>query len=163
MRTLFGTDGIRGRANIYPMTGEIIFLLGRAVTTHFQIVGIRPRIIVGKDTRLSCYMLEQAFCAGVCAQGGEVIATGPLPTPGIAFVTKNMRGHAGVMISASHNPYYDNGIKLFDSQGFKLPDEVENELEEMVLNPSRIPVHLDDQLGNAVRFERSFWSIFSSL
>ena len=156
-RKLFGTDGIRGRANIYPMTGEIAFALGRAATSYFQRMtkSKKPLIIIGKDTRLSCYMLEQAFSAGVCAQGGRAILTGPIPTPGVAFVTQSMRADAGVMISASHNAYYDNGIKLFDRTGHKLADSVEIELEKMVLNPSLIPQKLDDELGNAKRLDEA--------
>ncbi len=116
-RKLFGTDGIRGKANVYPMTGEMAMALGRAVTSYFQKSkkNHRPIIVIGKDTRLSCYMLEQAFSSGVCSQGGMGILTGPLPTPGVAFVTKSMRADAGVMISASHNSYQDNGIKIFDA------------------------------------------------
>ena len=159
-RKLFGTDGIRGKANVYPMTGNIAFQLGRAVTHYFQTKNKGrnklPLIIVGKDTRLSCYMLEQAFSAGVCSQGGEVILTGPLPTPGIAFVTKSMRADAGVMISASHNPFYDNGIKIFDAFGYKLPDEVESLLEDMVLNPENLPTKLEGELGNAKRLREVF-------
>jgi phosphoglucosamine mutase len=154
-RKLFGTDGIRGRANVYPMVGEVAFALGRAVTAHFQKFSKNknPIIIIGKDTRLSCYMLEQAFSAGVCSQGGKAILTGPLPTPGVAFVTQSMRADAGIMISASHNTYFDNGIKIFDRTGHKLPDEVELELERMVLNADLIPKKLDDQLGNAKRLD----------
>lgn len=157
-RELFGTDGIRGKANIYPMTGEMAFCLGRAVTFHFQEEGTgrRPVIVVGKDTRLSCYMLEQAFSAGVCAQGGKVILTGPLPTPGVAFATKSLRANAGVMISASHNPYYDNGIKIFDGQGNKLPDNVELKLERMILNPQEIPSKTGGDLGKAQRLDEVF-------
>lgn len=156
-RKLFGTDGIRGRANIYPMTGEIAFALGRAATSYFQQMSKskKPIIIIGKDTRLSCYMLEQAFSAGVCAQGGRAILTGPIPTPGVAFVTQSMRADAGVMISASHNAYHDNGIKLFDRTGHKLPDAVELELEKMVLNPELIPQKIDDQLGSAKRLDET--------
>lgn len=154
-RKLFGTDGIRGRANVYPMTGEVAFTLGRAVTATFQSMSSnkKPMIIIGKDTRLSCYMLEQAFSAGVCSQGGRAILTGPLPTPGVAFVTQSMRAEAGVMISASHNPYYDNGIKIFDRSGHKLPDDFELQLEKMILNPELIPVKLDSELGNAKRLD----------
>ena len=153
-RKLFGTDGIRGKANSYPMTGEIAFVLGKAVTSYFQKNFARkPLIIIGKDTRLSCYMLEQAFSAGVCSQGGKAILTGPLPTPGVAFVTQSMRADAGVMISASHNSFEDNGIKIFDRTGHKLPDEIELELERMVLNPSLIPVKYGEQLGNAKRLD----------
>jgi phosphoglucosamine mutase len=154
-RSLFGTDGIRGQANIFPMTGEVAFSLGRAVTSYFQgqNKGKKPLIIIGKDTRLSCYMLEQAFSAGVCSQGGKAILTGPLPTPGVAFVTQSLRADVGVMISASHNPYYDNGIKIFDRTGHKLPDQVELELEKMILDPSLIPVKLDAELGSAKRLD----------
>jgi phosphoglucosamine mutase len=153
-RKLFGTDGIRGKANTYPMTGEIAFVLGRAVTSYFQQnFSKKPLIIIGKDTRLSCYMLEQAFSAGVCSQGGRAILTGPLPTPGVAFVTQSMRADAGVMISASHNSFEDNGIKIFDRTGHKLADEIELELEKMVLNPSLISVMSGDQLGNAKRLD----------
>ena len=154
-RKLFGTDGIRGKANVYPMTGEIAFSLGRAVTSFFQkqTKSKKPLIIIGKDTRLSCYMLEQAFSAGVCSQGGRAILTGPLPTPGVAFVTQSMRAEAGVMISASHNSFDDNGIKLFDRTGHKLPDSIELELERLTLNPELIPKKLDDELGNAKRLD----------
>lgn len=153
-RKFFGTDGIRGRANSYPMTGEVAFVLGRAVTSYFQRnVSKKPLIIIGKDTRLSCYMLEQAFSAGVCAQGGRAILTGPLPTPGVAFVTQSMRADAGVMISASHNSFEDNGIKIFDRTGHKLPDEIELELERMLEDPSIIPMRFGDQLGNAKRLD----------
>ncbi len=155
MRKLFGTDGIRGKANVYPMTCEIAMALGRAVTFYFQKNRNHknPLIIIGKDTRLSCYMLEQAFSSGVLSQGGRSIFTGPLPTPGVAFVTKSMRADAGVMISASHNDYCDNGIKIFDSEGQKLPDEVELQLEELVLNPSGLDEKVDDELGGAKRLD----------
>lgn len=153
-RKLFGTDGVRGKANVYPMTGEVAFVLGRAVTSYFQQnFSKKPLIIIGKDTRLSCYMLEQAFSAGVCSQGGRAILTGPLPTPGVAFVTQSMRADAGVMISASHNSFEDNGIKIFDRTGHKLPDEIELELEKMVLDPSNIPSKTGDALGNAKRLD----------
>lgn len=153
-RKLFGTDGVRGRANTYPMTGEVAFVLGRAVTSYFQQnFSRKPLIIIGKDTRLSCYMLEQAFSAGVCSQGGRAILTGPLPTPGVAFVTQSLRADAGVMISASHNSFEDNGIKIFDRTGHKLPDDIELELERMVLDPSLISVRTGDQLGNAKRLD----------
>ncbi len=157
MRKLFGTDGIRGRANQFPMTSEMAMNLGRAVTYYFQKnnsnLSGKPLIILGKDTRLSCYMLELAFSSGVCSQGGRVVLTGPLPTPGVSFVTRNMRAHAGVMISASHNQYYDNGIKLFDANGDKLPDSVELEIEKMVLNPTLIKPAPDKELGRAQRLD----------
>jgi len=156
-KKLFGTDGIRGKANIYPMTGEMAFKLGRAVTHFFQHLSPkkegRPKIIVGKDTRLSCYMLEQAFSSGICSQGGHVILTGPIPTPGVAFLIESMRATAGVMISASHNPYYDNGIKIFDHNGLKLSDSVELILEEYLEGTRNIPDKTEDQLGRAKRLE----------
>lgn len=158
-RKLFGTDGIRGKANVYPMTAEVACALGRAVTHYFQSTNptnTKPLIIVGKDTRLSCYMLEMAFASGVCSQGGEVILTGPLPTPGIAFVTHSMRADAGVMISASHNPFQDNGIKIFDAKGFKLPDSVELELEHLILNSDSLPIKTGSQLGNAERLKEVY-------
>lgn len=158
-RKLFGTDGIRGKANAYPMTAEIATALGRAVTFHFQSINpnnTKPIIIVGKDTRLSCYMLEMAFASGVCSQGGEVILTGPLPTPGVAFVTHSMRADAGVMISASHNHFQDNGIKIFDGKGNKLPDSIELELERLILNPELMPVKYAGQLGNAERLKEVY-------
>ncbi|MCB9093281.1 MAG: phosphoglucosamine mutase [Halobacteriovoraceae bacterium] len=158
-RTLFGTDGIRGKANVYPMTSEVAIALGRAVTSYFQknetsgFKRQRPLIIIGKDTRLSCYMLEQAFASGVCSQGGRAIFTGPLPTPGVAFVTNSMRADAGVMISASHNPYYDNGIKIFDRTGHKLPDIVELELENLIKNPDLLVPKTNGELGRAKRLD----------
>lgn len=132
-RKLFGTDGIRGRANEGSMTPEIAFRIGAAVTYQVRRrVSHAPRIVVGKDTRLSGYLLEQAISAGVCSQGGRVMLSGPLPTPAIAHLTTSMRADAGVVISASHNPYEDNGIKIFGADGFKLPDAAEEELEALV-------------------------------
>src|SRR5262245_42618263 len=128
-RTLFGTDGIRGVANQHPMTAEVALKLGRAVARRFTRPGRRGRIVIGKDTRLSGYMLESALEAGIVSAGADVMLVGPLPTPGIAFITSSMRADAGVVISASHNPYQDNGIKLFAADGFKLPDEEEAGLE----------------------------------
>ena len=158
-RKLFGTDGIRGRANAYPMTGDIAFLLGRAVVSYFERTGRknkRPLVIVGKDTRRSGYTIEHAFSAGVCSQGGGVILTGPLPTPGVAFVTTSMRADAGVMISASHNDFHDNGIKIFDCRGLKLPDSAESELENLVFNPDLMDTKFDEHLGRAKRLKEVF-------
>ena len=129
-RRLFGTDGIRGVANCDPMTAEVALRLGRAVARRFQHPSRPGRIVIGKDTRLSGYMLESALQAGIVSAGADVMLVGPLPTPGIAFITWSMRADAGVVISASHNPYQDNGIKLFAADGFKLPDEVELQLEQ---------------------------------
>lgn len=133
-RRLFGTDGIRGTANVEPMTSETVLRLGRAVAHVFKHGQRRHKIIIGKDTRLSGYMLESALTSGICSMGVDVLLVGPLPTPGIAFLTRSMRADAGVVISASHNPFQDNGIKFFASTGFKLPDEVECEIERLVLD-----------------------------
>lgn len=152
-RALFGTDGIRGRANRYPMTTEVATALGRAVTYFFQKNHSSPIVIIGKDTRRSCYMLEQAIAAGVCAQGGQAIFTGPLPTPAIAFITQSMRASAGIMISASHNPYYDNGIKIFDGRGHKLNDQTELEIENLIFNQGLISEKIDEQIGSASRLD----------
>ncbi|MDL1958475.1 MAG: phosphoglucosamine mutase [Deltaproteobacteria bacterium] len=133
MRKLFGTDGIRGTANIHPMTTDIAMKIGRAVAYMFRNRrGRHPRILIGKDTRLSCYMLKNAITAGICSMGVDVLLLGPMPTPAIAFLTTNMRADAGVVISASHNPFQDNGIKLFSADGFKLPDESEEQIEELM-------------------------------
>jgi phosphoglucosamine mutase len=128
-RKLFGTDGIRGVANEEPMTAEVALRLGQAVAQRFRHPARPGRVVIGKDTRLSGYMLESALQAGIVAAGADVMLVGPLPTPGIAFITSSMRADAGVVISASHNPFQDNGIKIFAADGFKLPDEVEAELE----------------------------------
>jgi phosphoglucosamine mutase len=132
-RRLFGTDGVRGVANVHPMTAEMALRLGRALAWQVRSGNHRHRIVIGKDTRLSGYMLETAIAAGICSMGVDVLLCGPLPTPGIAFITQSMRADAGVVISASHNPYQDNGIKFFDRTGFKLPDETELEIERMIL------------------------------
>ena len=131
-RNLFGTDGIRGVANRAPMTVDIALQLGRAVAHHFQQGDRRRRLVVGKDTRLSCYMFEHALAAGICSMGADCLLTGPLPTPGVAHVTKSMRADAGLVISASHNPFQDNGIKIFASDGFKLPDDTESKIERLM-------------------------------
>ena len=133
-RRLFGTDGVRGVANVYPMTAELALQLGRALAYIVRTGPHRHRIVVGKDTRLSGYMLEQAIASGICSMGVDVMLSGPLPTPGIAFLTESMRADAGVVISASHNPYQDNGIKFFSRDGFKLPDEMELQIERLVLD-----------------------------
>jgi phosphoglucosamine mutase len=131
-RKLFGTDGIRGVANQPPMTAEVALRLGRAVARKFVTGSHRGRIVIGKDTRLSGYMLESALEAGIVSAGADVMLVGPLPTPGIAFITSSMRADAGVVISASHNPYQDNGIKIFAADGYKLPDEIEAEIEDLM-------------------------------
>jgi len=130
---LFGTDGVRGRANVHPMTAETALSLGQAIAHVFNRQGrARRRIIIGKDTRLSGYLFEDALAAGICSMGADVIQVGPMPTPGMAFLTADMRCNAGVMISASHNSYHDNGIKFFSSDGFKLPDEMEERIEGLI-------------------------------
>lgn len=128
-RTLFGTDGIRGRANQHPMTPDIVMKAAMVAGSRFKNGKRRGRVVIGKDTRQSCYMFEQAATAGFCAAGLEVIVLGPLPTPAVAMVTRSMRADLGVMISASHNPYTDNGIKFFGPDGYKLSDETELEIE----------------------------------
>ncbi|HTP24476.1 MAG TPA: phosphoglucosamine mutase [Anaeromyxobacteraceae bacterium] len=133
VRRLFGTDGVRGVANIHPMTAEMALKLGRALAYLVRNGLHRHRIVIGKDTRLSGYLLEQAIASGICSMGVDVMLCGPLPTPGIAFITESMRADAGVVISASHNPYQDNGIKFFSADGFKLPDEMELRIERLVL------------------------------
>jgi len=134
-RKLFGTDGMRGVANVEPMTGETVMRLGMAVGARLRQPGRHTRIVIGKDTRLSGYMFESALASGIVAMGADVWLTGPLPTPGIAFITSSMRCDAGIVISASHNPYEDNGIKIFARDGFKLPDSVEHEIEQLMASP----------------------------
>ncbi|MGH8006175.1 MAG: phosphoglucosamine mutase, partial [Candidatus Binatia bacterium] len=131
---LFGTDGIRGVANIEPMTSETALRVGRALAYVFRDRPGRHRILIGKDTRLSGYMLETALASGICSMGVDVLLVGPVPTPGIAFLTRSLRADAGVVISASHNPFQDNGIKVFSRDGFKLPDDIEDEIESLVVN-----------------------------
>ena len=154
-RKLFGTDGIRGVANKDPMTAEVALRLGQAVAQRFRHPDRPGRIVIGKDTRLSGYMLESALQAGIVSAGADVMLVGPLPTPGIAFITWSMRADAGVVISASHNPYQDNGIKIFAADGYKLPDEVEADLERRMETISAGPggVHdtAPDAIGKAIR------------
>ena len=154
MKQLFGTDGVRGVANVYPMTTEIAMQLGRAIAF---IVKNRVRgntIVIGKDTRLSGYMLENALAAGICSMGVNVQLVGPLPTPGIAFITTSMRADAGVVISASHNPFQDNGIKIFSADGFKLPDEVEADIEDLIFSQKMAALRpVAEEVGRASRIE----------
>jgi len=163
MKKLFGTDGVRGIANIEPITVETAMQLGRAVAYHFKNKERRHKIIIGKDTRLSCYMLENALVAGICSMGVDALLIGPLPTPGIAFITQSMRADAGAVISASHNLFHDNGIKFFGRDGFKLSDEVERRVEELIfskeidhLRPTATDVgkafRIDDARGRYVVF-----------
>ena len=136
MGQLFGTDGVRGIANVEPMTSEIALRLGRALAHVAKQSNRRHKILIGKDTRLSGYMLETAMASGICSMGVDVLLVGPLPTPGIAFLTRTLRADAGVVISASHNAFQDNGIKFFSPTGFKLADELEAEIERLVLSDS---------------------------
>ena len=138
MGKLFGTYGIRGVANIHPMTTEMAMQVGRGTAFIFKNQKKRHRIVIGKDTRLSGYMIENALVAGICSMGVDVLLVGPLPTPGIAYITTSMRADAGIVISASHNPFQDNGIKIFSGNGFKLPDQLENKIEELIFTD-----HLD--------------------
>jgi phosphoglucosamine mutase len=131
-RKLFGTDGVRGVANLEPMTSETAMKLGRAAAYLFKRRAGRHQIVIGKDTRLSGYMLESALTSGICSMGVDVYLIGPMPTPGIAFLTRSLRADAGVMLSASHNPYQDNGIKFFSNDGLKLPDEFESRMEALI-------------------------------
>ena len=134
MGKLFGTDGIRGVANEYPITCEMAVDIGRAVAHLFSVEADRSKIVIGKDTRISGDMIEYALVSGICSMGVDAILAGILPTPGIAFMTSSMAANAGIVISASHNPFYDNGIKIFNNKGFKLSDEKEKEIEHLLLS-----------------------------
>jgi phosphoglucosamine mutase len=154
MGELFGTDGVRGVANEYPMTAEMALNIGRATAYLFKRKGHTPRIIIGKDTRVSGYMLENALVAGICSMGANALLVGPLPTPGIAFATTSMTADAGIVISASHNPFQDNGIKIFSREGFKLPDEKELKIEDLVLSNNMDSLRLSpNDLGKAYRVD----------
>ncbi len=152
MRKYFGTDGVRGTVNQDPMTAEFALCLGRAagyvLTKHLP---HKPHILIGKDTRLSGYMIESALCAGLTAQGMNVLLVGPVPTPAVAYLTRSLRADAGVMLSASHNPAGDNGIKFFAADGFKLPDAVELEIEQCLDDLPVLPSALE--IGKAVRVD----------
>jgi len=156
-RSLFGTDGIRGVANVHPMTPELALALGRAVTyVAGRAQRHAPRVLIGKDTRLSGYMLETAIASGVTSMGGRVMLCGPVPTPAVAHLTVSMRADAGIVISASHNPYDDNGIKIFGKDGFKLPDAAEEEIEALIREPERLGERrTGPAIGRAVKLEDS--------
>lgn len=149
----FGTDGIRGRANSFPMTAEIAMKVAMAAGMSFQRGSHRHRVVVGKDTRLSGYMIENAMVAGFCGAGMDVFPLGPLPTPAVAMLTRSLRCDLGVMISASHNPYHDNGIKLFGPDGYKLSDEIENRIEAILDQEVGISLADSDNLGRAKRLD----------
>jgi phosphoglucosamine mutase len=153
VRRLFGTDGIRGTANAHPMTAEIALRLGQAAGRHFTRGKHRHRVVIGKDTRLSGYMIEPALVAGFVGAGMDVVLVGPLPTPAIAMLTRSLRADLGVMISASHNPFEDNGIKLFGPDGFKLSDETEAEIEAMMEGDPGAHLATADRLGRASRLD----------
>lgn len=153
-RELFGTDGVRGTANQYPMTCEVALALGRAVAHMSKSGNHRHRIVIGKDTRVSGYMIEMAFASGVCSMGVDALLLGPMPTPAVAHLTQDMRADAGVMISASHNPYEDNGIKIFGRDGYKLPDEMEYQLEQWARGDAIEHIRpTKDQVGKAFRID----------
>ncbi len=154
MGRLFGTDGIRGVANLEPMTSEMAMKVGRAAAHVFRKREGRHQIIIGKDTRISGYMLESALTAGLCSMGVDVLLVGPLPTPAIAFLARSLRADAGVMISASHNPYQDNGIKFFSNDGMKLPDEIEQRIEALILSHEIEHIRpTADAIGKAFRID----------
>ncbi|MDI6852918.1 MAG: phosphoglucosamine mutase [Deltaproteobacteria bacterium] len=153
-RKLFGTDGVRGVANIYPMTAEVALQLGRALAYVIKTGPRRDKVVIGKDTRLSGYLLENAITAGICSMGVDVLLLGPMPTPGIAYITSSMRADAGVVVSASHNPYQDNGIKFFSGDGFKLPDELEARIEVLMTDPDVGEVRpTATEIGQAFRID----------
>jgi len=154
MGRLFGTDGVRGVANKEPMTADIALRLGRVIAYLCRAHTGRHRIVVGKDTRLSGYMLENAMVAGICSMGVDAFVIGPLPTPGVAFITQSMRADAGVMISASHNLFQDNGIKFFHRDGYKLPDEDEEEMERLIFSDRLSKLQpTADLVGKAFRID----------
>ncbi len=149
----FGTDGIRGRANKFPMTAEIAMKVGMAAGLCFQRGSHRHRVVVGKDTRLSGYMIENALVAGLCAAGMDVFLLGPIPTPAVAMLVRSLRADIGIMISASHNPYHDNGIKLFGPDSYKLSDEIEQRIEAMLDEDVTAMLADSDGLGRAKRVD----------
>lgn len=154
MGQLFGTDGIRGEANRYPMNSGIAFAVGQAITYLLKKPNHQPRIMIGKDTRISGYMLESSLEAGITSMGGHPYLVGVLTTPGVAFITQSMRADAGIVVSASHNPYQDNGIKVFSGDGYKLSDEQEEQMEKLILEgklPDMVPPAAE--LGRAYRLE----------
>ncbi len=172
-KKIFGTDGVRGVANVEPVTAETALKLGRAAAHVITQLnprtlpeGARPKIVLGKDTRLSGYMLENALVAGITSLGVDVLLIGPLPTPGVAYITRSLRADAGIMLSASHNPYEDNGIKFFRHDGYKLDDQIENKIEQLVftgeidsIRPTAGKIgraaRIDDALGRYVEFAKA--------
>jgi len=164
-KKIFGTDGVRGVANIEPMTVETALKIGRAAAHVFKKDNRRHRIVIGKDTRLSCYMVENALVAGICSMGVDTLLVGPLPTPGVSFITRSLRADAGIVISASHNAYQDNGIKFFGADGYKLSEEIEEQMESLIssgeldsIRPTKTDVgkayRIDDALGRYVEYAK---------
>lgn len=152
-RKYFGTDGIRGRANAEPMTPQTAMRVGMAAGVAFQRGNHRHRVVIGKDTRLSGYMIENAMLSGFCSAGMDVFQLGPIPTPAVAMLTRSLRADLGVMISASHNPYYDNGIKLFGPDGYKLSDKIEANIEKLMDQDLSRKLATNGDLGNAKRID----------
>jgi phosphoglucosamine mutase len=152
-RNYFGTDGIRGKANSWPMDAATVLRVGAAAGTKYRRGSHRHRVVIGKDTRLSGYMIEQALTAGFLSAGMDVFLFGPLPTPAVAMLTRSLRADLGVMISASHNPFHDNGIKIFGPDGFKLSDEDEAAIEALVENGEGMTFAAPDKIGRAKRIE----------
>src|SRR5215475_909729 len=150
-RQLFGTDGIRGQTNIYPMTADIALKVGMAAGHMFTNGGRRHRVVIGKDTRLSRYVIESALVSGFTSVGMDVFQLGPVPTPAVAMLVRSLRADLGVMISASHNPYHDNGIKLFGPDGYKLSDELEARIESMLDQEVAMTPATSDLLGRSKR------------
>ncbi len=154
MQKLFGTDGVRGTANVDPITAETALQIGRATAHICKNKDHRHKIVIGKDTRISGYMLESALVSGICSMGVDVLLIGPMPTPGIAFITRSMRADAGMVISASHNPFQDNGIKIFSRDGFKLPDHEESRIEDLIFNQTIDQLRpTADDIGKAFRID----------
>lgn len=153
---LFGTDGIRGQANSYPMTAETAMKVGMAAGHIFTKGDHRHRVVIGKDTRLSCYVIESALVSGFTSVGMDVFQLGPMPTPAVAMLTRSLRADLGVMISASHNPYQDNGIKIFDPEGYKLSDEIEGTIESMIAGDTSSLLAASDKMGRTRRIDGVF-------
>src|SRR6187551_315129 len=170
-KKIFGTDGVRGRANVEPVTAETALKLGRAAGHVFKNLESlargrgRHKIVLGKDTRLSGYMLENALSSGILSMGVDVLFIGPLPTPGVAYVTRSLRADAGIVITASHNPYDDNGIKFFRADGYKLDDKIEDQIEQLVFSEDESirptagaigkAVRIDDALGRYIEYAKA--------
>ncbi len=155
MKKLFGTDGVRGKANIYPMNAETALKLGKAAAAVFMNGKKRHKIVIGKDTRVSCYMIENALTSGILSMGVDVLLVGPMPTPAISHLTKSFGADAGIVISASHNPAEDNGIKFFDKDGFKLSDETEKKIEKLTFSEIKVEHIIGELLGRAKRIDDS--------